>query len=192
MVDRNTSHTPGEGDMPFFGAPESPPSLSARFINEKLSQFNGLLARAMELDENLQSGPEITKRFVVSSGGNDKYPFPHRRIKLRPKSRVESVLAVVALRFPSEGLTGLNNHPDGDQVYLGWESVVGDEAYFVLDAIAFSRLELHIAFRDADDMGGWPSLASRTSTDELDSFHLEQVQKDFEPDLQPIGVEVKV
>lgn len=178
--------------MPFFSIPESPDTLSAPQRFEKLLKFYALLEKAIELDTNLQSGPEITKRFVVSSGGNERYPFPHFRVKLRPKNRTSSDISVVALRYPAQGLIGLNNRPSGDQVYLGWESNDGDEDFFVLDSIAFSRLELPIAFRATDDMGGWPSIAARTSTDASDIFHLEQVLQDFEPDLQHLATDVKV
>lgn len=192
MVAKRTSPTPDEGGMPFFSVPESGDSLSIRSRYEKLFELNSILARAVELDQTLRVGPEMTKRFVVSSAGNEVYPFPHFRVKLRPKNRIQSDLTVVALRYPAEGLMGLNNRPVGDQVYIGWESRDGNESYFVIDSGAFSRLNLTIAFNEPDDSGGWPSLRARTSADEIDTFHLEQILKDFEPDLQQLDVDVKV
>lgn len=191
MVDRERHDHPDRGDEPLFShAGES----ERRFVRiEQLARAHAILGHALELDDRLGSGmlEGVTKKFVTRSGGNERYPFPHLRVKLRPKSNVNSFIKVVAFRYPSTGIEAKHYPADVDTLYVAWETDNGDEHTFVLDVDAFSRLELYAAFGLPDDQGKWPSLDSRFPSDELDQFNLEMILSDFEPDLQTRKPDVK-
>lgn len=191
MEDRERHDHPNRGEEPLFS---NSPEYERRFSRiEQLARAHAILGHALELDNRLRTGvPEgITKKFVNRSGGNQVYPFPHLRVKLRPKNQIESTIKVVALRYPTPGLDAMDFIPDTDRLFLAWETIRGEEQAFVLDVDAFSRLDLIAAFGQPDDQGKWPSLEARTPSDELDQFNLELILNDFEPDLQTRKPDVK-
>ena len=191
MVDRE-SQQPHEGDdSPFFDTPGRTEEVLRRRRYEQIGQARSLLDSAFELDVTMPSGKH-TKKYVSLAGGTDRYPFPHFRIKLKPKNRVQSTIAVAVLRYPTLGLPDSNKvnlHDDGT-VYVAWETSDGEEEAFVLDSDAFSCLDLDTAFGAQNDHGGWPSTAARTHADEIKQFTLQSLLEDFEPDLQTNDAEL--
>lgn len=157
---------------------------------EQIAQAQAFLRRSLEFDAGMPRG-EHTKKFVSVSGGTDRYPFPHFRIKLKPKNRIESTVSLGVLRFPTVGPPVVDApYLHDDTVYVAWETNENTEEAFVLDTDAFSCLDVDRAFAEPNDRGGWPSIESRTRADEIKQFTLQAMLEDFEPDLQTNSPEV--
>ncbi len=192
MVDRNPEHTQGEGLGPFFSELES---FENDHYSERIKQLQRaqvILGLSLEYDHRLGPDAEIKKRFVTKTEGTKIYPFAHYRIKLKPKDNIDSIITVAALRYPGEVFTGGAILADEDSLYVSWELQDGSEHSFLLDADAFSRLDLSSAFGLRSDTGKWPSLIARTRADEFDHFYLETVLSDFEPDLQTTKANLEI
>lgn len=192
MVDPERQPTQDEGDSPFFNDQRTDAEFSMVCTRiEQIATAHSLLSRALELDRGLAQAGEISKSFVSRSGGNDRYPFAHYRIKLRPKNRVKSGIRVSAIRFPTDGIEEIGSQFVAERLFVSWEMQTGTEHAYVLDSEAFSRLEIEHAFEQPDDSGRWPSLDARTQTDSIDQFHLASILSDFEPDLQTHDSDLK-
>jgi len=190
MVDRESSRPHDQGDEPLFNAPLTS-DFERRFARiEQLSRVFSILGLSIGLDEDLDRGAGVSKRFVTRTTGSETYPFPHTRVKMRPKNKRNSAIAVAALRYPAADLTDVHSAFGGDHVYIAWEMESGQESPHVLDVDAFSRLDLAEAFTSVNTEGRWPATHSRADTDEIEQFHLEEILRDFEPDLQTTDTEV--
>lgn len=186
MVDPERHNHTDRGEESLFSSFSSAEELRRFNRIEQLTRAHSILGHALDLDAALDNGHAqgITKKFVIYSGGGSTYPFPHFRVKLRSKTYVSSGINVVALRYPVQGLESERAPVDFEKLFVAWETREGEERAFVLDVDSFSRLELPQAFGDVDDSGSWPSLVSRSQSDDIDQFSLETVLNDFEPDLQ--------
>lgn len=188
MVDRYPNNQPDpaeEGRVPSFANYD--PSFESRWARlEKISRAHTLLGIARQLDGDLQG--KLTKGFLSRSGGETKggkYPFPHLRLKLKPKNRALTDVKVVALRFPSD-VDNRNLHVG--KLYVAYEDSSGEHTFY-LSAEQYSNLDPKIAF--ASEGAGTvlpPLVEGLTAAQDIDLLVLETIlgdNPDFELDLQP-------
>jgi len=192
MVERHGFKEEGRGDEPYFisSDPEFEASLGRL---DKLARAEALFATAFELDSLLSSGG-LTKSFVHRSPGTaagGSYPFPHIRLKLKPKNRAVSDISVVALRLP----TDINSTPiTHGRLYVAYIDSAGDHSFY-LSTDQYSKLDGKLAFAEFGDGGVFPpSPDGLTAVNDEELFMLETIlgeNSDFELDLQRHGLEVK-
>lgn len=117
----------------------------------------------------------LTKKFVISFAGSNKFPFQHDRVRLRPKNRMPDMDVVVAgLRFP-EGREGI--------AFVSWELSDGSDKYFLLTPDQFSQIDINEVFSRIDD-GIWIAPEAVTAASQEDISNLEIILNSFEADLQ--------
>lgn len=184
MVERDPNiPQDNEGQPAFFDDPEFIKQWSRL---EKLTAAHAILAHAQELDDKLHD-QKLTKSFLSKSAGDAQggnYPFPHLRVKLKPKNHSATPIKVVALRYP----TDISFSHQLDKLYVAYEDPEGEHMFY-LSANQYSRLTPALAFVDPGEGTVLePRADGLTHVDDMDLVLLESIlgaNGDFEPDLQP-------
>lgn len=127
------------------------------------------LDRCLEDDEKIG---RLSKKFVIDFAPTNWFPFPHKRVRLKPKNMMPDIpVAVAGIRYPQD---------EEGVAYVSWQLQDGTEEYFVLSPSGFSRLDIAEAFRSDGSL----AIEAVTHASETDLFNLDVVLKNFEPDLQ--------
>lgn len=149
---------------------------------EKLGAGHRMLSRAAELDTLLGVGG-LTRSFLINSGGDVKYPFPHFRVKLKTKNREESDIKVAVLRYPQ----AFGGNLYSDKLYIAYEDTSGEHSFY-LSPDQYSVLDPAAAFTSLGEGTVYePNVLGLTRVQDEHLLALESLlglSSDFEPDLQ--------